>query len=141
MEKNDAFQMKGLRKILHIKNLYWSRVSNKKLLERANAKLNGKLKNKELKRFPTRLIERQIVLYAHIIKADEDDPMKNISITEQGERMKTYLRRVGRPGVKLYDATRGHIIKLLRKTSIINDQVARHEINDYIIKYALDREI
>ena len=38
--KFDAFQMKGLRKILHIKNPYWSRVSNKKLLERANAKPN-----------------------------------------------------------------------------------------------------
>ena len=38
-----AFQMKGLRKILHIKNLYWSRVSKKKLLERANAKLSGEL--------------------------------------------------------------------------------------------------
>ena len=46
--KVDAFQMKGLRKILHIKSRYWSRVSNKKLLERANAKLSGELENKEL---------------------------------------------------------------------------------------------
>ena len=41
--KNGAFQMKGLTNILHIKNPYWSRVSNKILLERANAKLNGEL--------------------------------------------------------------------------------------------------
>ena len=47
--KIDAFQMKGLRKILHIKNPYWSRVSNKKLLERAKAKLNGELKIRSLK--------------------------------------------------------------------------------------------
>ena len=40
-----------------------------------------------------------------------------------------------------YDTTRGHIITLLRKEGILNDQVARHEVNDYIIKYALDREI
>ena len=45
--KNGAFQMKGLRKILHIKNLYWPRASNKKLLERANAKLSRELENKE----------------------------------------------------------------------------------------------
>ena len=67
--------------------------------------------------------------------------MKNISITEQGERVKADFRRVGRPRVKWYDTTRGHIIKLLSKGGIINDQVVRHEINDYIIKYALDREI
>ena len=77
--------MKGLRKILHIKKPYWSRVSNKKLLERAKAKLNGELENKEFKRFPTRLIERQITLYAHIVRADEDDPMKNISSQNKGK--------------------------------------------------------
>ena len=139
--KNGAFQMKGFRKILHIKNPYWPRVSNKKLLERANAKLSGELANKELRRLSTRLIERQIALYAHIIRAGEDDPMSSISITEQGGRVRADFRRVGRPRVKWYSTTRGHIITLLRKAGIINDQVARHEINDYIIKYALSREI
>ena len=64
--KVDASQMKGLRKILHIKNPYWPRVSNKKCLERANAKFSGELENKELRRLSTRRIERHIVLYAHI---------------------------------------------------------------------------
>ena len=130
----DAFQMKGPRKILHVKNPYWSRVSNKKLLERVNAKLSGELENKELRRFSTILIERQTALYAHIIRAGEDDPMKSISITEQGERVRADFRRVGRPRVKWYDTTRGHIITLLRKEGTISDQLARHEINDYIIK-------
>ena len=95
---------------------------------------------KELKRPSTRIIKRQIALHARIIRADEEYPMKNISITDQGERVKAEFKRVGRPRVKWYDATRGHIITLLRKEGIINDQVVRHEINDYIIKYALDRE-
>ena len=99
------------------------------------------MENKEPKRLSTRLIERQIVLYAHIIRTDEDDPMNNISITEQGERVEADFRRVGRPRVKWYDTTRRHIIKPQRKEGIINDQVARHEINDYITKYALDKEI
>ena len=60
--KIDAFPMKGLRKILNIKNPYWSRASNKKPLERANVRPSGELENKELKRLSTRLIERQIVL-------------------------------------------------------------------------------
>ena len=67
--------------------------------------------------------------------------MKNISITEQRERVNTDFRRVGRPRVKWYNTTRGHIIKLLRKEDMINYQMARHEIKDYIIKATLDREI
>ena len=67
-----------------------------------------------------------------MIRADEDDPMKNISVTEQGERVKADFRKAGRPRVKWYDTTGGHIIKLLRKEGIINDQAARHEINDYV---------
>ena len=133
--------MKGPRKILHIKNPYWPRVSNKKLLERVNAKLNGELENTELRRLSTRPIERQVVLYAHMIRAAEGDPMKSVSVTEQGERVRADFRRVGRPRVKRYDTTRGHIITLLRKEGVINDQVVRHEINDYIVKYALDRDI
>ena len=117
--KNNAFQMKGPRKILNVKNPYWSRVSNKKLLERANIRLSGELGNKGLKRLSTRRIERQIVLYAHIMEADEDEPMKKISVTEQGERVKTDFRRVGRPRIKWHDASRGHIITLLRKEGIL----------------------
>ena len=55
-----AFRMKGFQHILEIKNPYWSRVSNKELLERANVKLNGEFDNKELRRLSTRLIEIQL---------------------------------------------------------------------------------
>ena len=79
--------MKGFQHILEIKNPYWSRVSNKELLERANVKLNGEFDNKELRRLSTRLIEIQLALYARIIRSGEDDPVKKIPITEQGERV------------------------------------------------------
>ena len=139
--KLDAFQMKGLIKILKVRNLYWSRVSNKKLLEIINAKLNGELEDKELRRQSTRLIERHIVLYAHIIRLEEDDPMNRISITEQSERVRADFRRSGGPRIKWYDTTRGHIITKLRQEGIINEFVAKHEINDYMVKYAFDREM
>ena len=32
--KIDAFQMRGLRKILRVKHSYWSRIYNKKLLKK-----------------------------------------------------------------------------------------------------------
>ena len=109
-------------------------MSNKKILERMNAKFKKELEDKELRRLSTRLIERQIALYAHIIRLEEDDPMKRISITEQGERVRADIRRSGRPRIKWYDTTRGHIITKLRQEGIINEFDAKHEINDYIVK-------
>ena len=84
---NDAFQMKGLRKILSIKNPSWSRVSNKKFLERVNVRLSGELGNKELKRLCRRIIERQIALYAHIMRSDEDGPWKGSRSQNKGEEL------------------------------------------------------
>ena len=66
-------------------------MSNQQLLDKVNSKLKGELEDKELRKLPTRLIDRQITLYAHIIRAEEDDPMKMISITEQGEKTKKQI--------------------------------------------------
>ena len=69
-------------------------------------------------RFSTRPIERHIVSYTHIIRAGQDDPMTNMSITDQRESVKADFRRVGRPRVKWYGTTRGHIVTLLRKEAL-----------------------
>ena len=66
--------------------------------------------------------------------------MKMISIIEQGERVRADFRRAGRPKIKWYDTTSGHIITRMRNEYILNDQIATHEINNYIIQYALDKE-
>ena len=82
---------------MRVKNPCWPRVSNKKLLEIVNDRLKGKQGDKEFRRLSKILIERQMALYAHIIRSEEEDPMKTISITEQGERVKADFRRAGRP--------------------------------------------
>ena len=43
------------------KHPYWSRISNKKLLEMANDKLGNEQDKNCLKKLPSRLIERQII--------------------------------------------------------------------------------
>ena len=104
----DVFQMKGFRKILNFKTLIGLGYPTRNyVLERVNVKLKGEIENKELRRPSTRLIERQIVLYAHIIRSDEDDPMKKISVTEQGERGKADFRRAGRPRFQWYGTAKG----------------------------------
>ena len=98
--KIDAFQLRGLNKHLKIKHPYWSRVSNKKLLEIANGKLKNEQDKSCLERLSKRLIERQIVLLAHTIRLDEQDPLKRIAVDETGGRIRSYFRRAGGPRTK-----------------------------------------
>ena len=113
--KIDAFQMRGLRKILEAKHPYWSRISNKKLLEMANDKLGNEQDKSCLTKLSSRLIERQIVLFAHTVRFGEQDPLKRIAIDEAGNRVRSDFRRTGRPRTKLYDTTKNHVIKELIK--------------------------
>ena len=65
----DAFQMRGLRKILKIKHPYWSRVSNDALIIEANQRLwygeSGDLKRRQIERLSQRLIKKQIIARTH----------------------------------------------------------------------------
>ena len=62
--------MRGLRNILKVKHPYWSRISNKKLLKMANEKLGNEQDKNCLRKLSSRLIERQIVLFAHTIRLE-----------------------------------------------------------------------
>ena len=79
--KIDAFPI-GLREILKIKHPYWSRISNKKLPEMANDKLGNDQDKNCLKKLSSRLIEKQMVLFAHTIRLEEQDPLNIISTDE-----------------------------------------------------------
>ena len=103
---------------MKVKHPYWSRISNKKLLEMANDKLGSEQDKNCLKKLSGRLIERQIVPFAHTFRLEEEDPLKIIPINEAGNRVRSYFRRTGKPRTKWYDTTRNHAIKkpIKRKT-------------------------
>ena len=143
--KIDAFQMRGLRKILKVKHPYWSRTSNKKLLETANDKLGNEQDKNCLTKLPSRLIERQTLLFAHTIRLEEQDPLKIISIDEAGNRVRSDFRRTGRPRTKWYDTARNHVIKKLIKEghiprNIVNENT-KQEVNEFMIQMAQNRHI
>ena len=96
---------------MKVKHPYWSRISNKKLLEMANDKLGNEQDKSCLTKLSSRLIERQIVLFAHTVRFGEQDPLKIISTHEAGNRVRSDFRRTGRPRTKWYDTTRNHVIK------------------------------
>ena len=75
---------------------------NQQVSTTANQEAKPK-KHKEIIRMFQKLEQRQITLYAHLLRAPEDDEMKKISVQPNGKRVWAGFRRVGRPKLKLYE--------------------------------------
>ena len=103
----DAFQYRGLRHILQIKHPFWSHVKNKHVLELASTRAST-TPNKQIIPLPQRLVHRQIKLHGHIIRAEDLDLMKTVSMHQDGTRRKTLHRRTGRPRSKWHTVARKH---------------------------------
>ena len=104
---------RGLRYILGIEHSYYSGISNEEVYERVNIALNeGQDLNiewshfmsahkfadiKTLEKVSDYIMRQQNSLYGHIIRADENDIMRNITITESLEPPKRDVLRSGRP--------------------------------------------
>ena len=112
MNKLDSFHYKGLRRILKIDHAYFSRVSNEQILVKANIIANkgsnldiswnqfiGQNKSAQIKIKPiSELIKkRQETLLGHIIRTDEEDPMREATLNKEGTRLTKEKKRVGRP--------------------------------------------
>ena len=89
----DAFQYRGLRKVLGIKHSYWSGVKNKHVLLAANQRANTEGKQQIIP-ISERLVNRQVKLYGHLVRADEDDLMKKVTMYQDGTRRKSLFKRV-----------------------------------------------
>ena len=96
----NAFQLKGLRKILGLKTTYVERAnSNKVVFSKANALKNPKkVPGKDIKPFSSYIQSQQNKLLAHIIRAEKDDPLRQTTLSEGTHYpYKIEKRRVGRP--------------------------------------------
>jgi len=114
----DAFQYRGLRKILQIKHPCWSGVKNETVLQTANQVARTD-ENSKILPLSERIIRKQVTLYGHLIRADAADPMKQATMNEEGKRKAAAFRRVGRPRNKWHPITRKHVITRLMKDNII----------------------
>ncbi len=96
----NAFQLKGLRRILGLKTTYVDRNnSNKKVFEEANNIANPKNKqDKNVKTFSQYIHKQQHKLLAHTIRADATDPLRQCIFSENTDLPYEHdKRRVGRP--------------------------------------------
>ena len=138
----DAFQYRGLKRILHIKHPYWSHIKNKDVLELANTRAATKSK-KPIVPLSQHLVHRQIKFHGHIIRAEDLDLMKEVSMYQDGTRRKALFRRTGRPRSKWHTVTRKHTIKQQSKNVILRfwqNHIRDNEF-DHLIVGAADHRI
>ena len=85
----DAFQIKGLRKILGFNHTNWDRTpTNKKILETAteeayrkgNPKANARNANKHIELFSNAYKKSRKKLLGHLIRTDDEDPLRQVSL-------------------------------------------------------------
>ena len=111
-KKLDVFQLKGLRKILHLKTTAVDKNnSNQKVYELARSALtNEGWKNIKLELFSETYHRQRKVLLGRILKRKREDPVRKITINEDSFLFRTIKkRRVGRPRHKWIDEIAGQV--------------------------------
>ena len=87
--------------------------------------------------------QRQITLFAHLLRAPEDDEMKKISVQPNGKRVWAGFRRVGRPKLKWYEVVRSATIDKLTNLDILHanwkNEMSEIEMLQMIIDTAHDK--
>ena len=96
----DAFQLKGLRKILGWTTTFVDRANtNKRVFERASSIKNPQgIPNRDVQPFSKYVLQKQRALLKHTVRADGEDPLRQCTF-EAGTSTPIILKnlRVGRP--------------------------------------------
>ena len=89
----DGFHARCLRRILRIQHAYYSRISNKDVLERAHAKL-----------LSIKILQRQLLYLGEISRRDQDDPVRcSVFLPGTFDAVPIGPRKQGRPRHTLID--------------------------------------
>ena len=91
-----------------------------------------------------KLEQRQITLFAHLLRAPEEYEMKKISVQPNGKRVWAGFRRVGRPKLKWYEVVKSATIDKLTNLNILpanwKNEMSEIEMLQMIIDTAHDRD-
>ena len=129
--------------MLGIKHAYFSRIGNHEVIATANHEARVK-KNKQIIKMSKKPGRKHITLFAHLLRAPEEDEIKKVSIQPNGERIWAGHRRVGRPKLKWYEVVRSAIIDKLTLLNILpanwKTTISEIEMLQIIIDTANDRD-
>ena len=96
-QRLDAFQQRGLRRILGIPPTFIDKTNtNKAVLEAAGKALSQKNTNVKMETFSETIKRRAIALLGHIFRLPTEDPMKQTSL-RKNKPLYPAAKRVGRP--------------------------------------------
>ncbi|MCS5642106.1 MAG: reverse transcriptase family protein, partial [Dehalococcoidia bacterium] len=112
-DRLDYFQAKCIRHILKVQAAYYSKISNKRILDEASSLLHGV--EGKIKAVSKTIGDRAITLLGHIVRADDGDQMKQIAIDAEYRRVERDKRRVGRPRFFWLQLTMDRAHKSIRK--------------------------
>ena len=134
-------QAKRLRNIMKAQAAFYSRVSNKTLLEDASTMLYGE--PRKLRPFSKVVSDRAITLLGHVIRANDGDPKKIIAIDAEYKRVERLKRRVGTPRFFWLQATMARAHKLrcrFAKETRVDFDIRNKQQREYVANAALSRE-
>jgi hypothetical protein len=143
LNRLDAFQMRGLRYILKIEHAYYSGVSNQEVYDKINIVLNKGTdinitwqefiaankfdKPKNIQKSSEYIMNQQNRTFAHVVRADQQDPMKQMTMTENLEIPGVHLKRVGRPRITWIHANSKWIYEKAHPDDIYDPDKAEHK--------------
>ena len=89
-------------------------------------------------------MNKDITLFAHLLRAPEDDETKKISVQPNGKRVWAGFRRVGRPKLKWHEVVRSATIDKLTNLNILpaswKNEMSDIEMLQMTIDTAHDRD-
>ena len=124
LKRIDAFQIRGLRKILGLKHTYWDRTAtNSRILEEATEityrqgteEQKRRNQHKEVRKFSKTYQIRREKLLGHIIRTGDDDPLRQVALQSGSARpIERGRRRAGHPRERWADSTMKKVWKQYR---------------------------
>ena len=103
LDRLDAFQMKGIRKIMKLQSSFVDRsMTNERAMRITNERINaGQERQKNLKKLSALHRERRVTALAKLIKMREQDPAAKITMDTDTFRPHDHgVRRVGKPRLR-----------------------------------------
>ena len=134
LSKLDAFQMKGLRRILKIPPTFIDRTyTNQKVLDL----LNNDYRH-VIEKFSLTWMKRKVKLLGHILRTDYKDPMRQVIFDPYTTRPRLEYRRPGKPRASWLLESFKDAFTLLGRTENYDDNSNEH--HQFIIQQAQTRQ-
>ena len=139
-KKLDAFQLRGLRKILGLNTTFINRANtNAKVYEEASRIAYPSLHdNRRVQRFSEFHSKRKAKLMGHILRTDRDDPLRQISFQPATAYRVLYgKKRVGKPRQNWIHQTKKYVYETVMGHWAYKEEEAQ---DDRILNYARTRK-